>query len=204
MDWISLEKQLKKELSEDRYRHTLAVMYTAINMAYFHGADPYKARLAGLLHDCAKCISNKKKIQMCDKAGLDITEFEREHPVLLHAKLGAYLARKEYEVEDDKVLSAIRWHTTGKANMSLLDKIVFAADYLEPNRDKAPNLEKIRQLAYRDLDLCVYEILKDTIAYLSKNPKSMDTTTLNAFAYYEELAKQKTETADRQTNPSGD
>lgn len=185
-DWPAIEGKLQKELTSTRYRHTLGVMYTACCLAMRHGADLEKARMAGLLHDCAKCIPNKKKIDICRKKHIPVTDFEIDHPVLLHAKLGKYLAKEQYGVEDPEVLSAIEWHTTGKPAMSLLEKIIYVADYIEPGRDKAPRLPEIRQAAFIDLDQCIQMILADTVSYLSSNPKSMDPKTLEACQYYSE------------------
>ena len=143
-------------------------MFTAASMAMVWGEDLEKARVAGLLHDCAKCIPNKKKITMCEKNKIEITEFERNNPFLIHAKLGAFLAKDKYKVEDPEILSAITWHTTGKEDMTLLEKIIYIADYIEPARNKAPHLTRLRKLAFTDIDECMYEILKDSMAYLSE------------------------------------
>ena len=188
-DWLSLEKKLRKALNENRYQHTLGVTYTSCLLASVHGADVNQARLAGLLHDCAKCIPNDEKITLCKKHRVDVTDFELAHPVLLHAKLGAFVAAKTYDVTDEAVLDAIRWHTTGRPAMTLLEKTVFTADYIEPNRDKAPRLDEIRKTAFRDLDSAVLMILEDTVAYLNKNPKSMDTQTISAYEYYRDNVK---------------
>lgn len=191
-EWSWYEEKLRKALTENRYRHTMGVMYTACNLAFVHGADLHKARMAGLLHDCAKCIPNSEKITICRKKNIPVTDFEMEHPVLLHAKLGAYMAKHDYEIDDPDILSAITWHTTGRPDMTLLEKIVFIADYIEPNRDKQPHLPEIRKMAYHDIDECMYMILKDTIDYLSDNPKSMDTTTCDAYDFYLKVHEEKT------------
>ena len=183
-DWDALEKKLAKELTESRFRHTMGVMYTASCLAMKHGADMDRARLAGLLHDCAKCIPNKKKIELCKKKNLPVTDFELEHPVLLHAKLGKYLASETYGIKDQEVLSAIEWHTTGRPAMSLLEEIIYIADYIEPGRDKAPRLPEIREMAFTDLDRCMEMILADTVSYLKQNPKATDQMTMDAYAYY--------------------
>uniref|UniRef100_I5AQV6 bis(5'-nucleosyl)-tetraphosphatase (symmetrical) n=1 Tax=Eubacterium cellulosolvens (strain ATCC 43171 / JCM 9499 / 6) TaxID=633697 RepID=I5AQV6_EUBC6 len=187
--WAEIEEKLKKELTENRYRHTMGVTYTACALAMVHGADLSQARMGGLLHDCAKCIPNSEKIEICKKKKIPVSEFEIEHPVLLHAKLGAYLAKKEYGCDDQAVLDAITWHTTGRPAMTLLEKIVFVSDYIEPNREKQPNLAEIRKLAFSDIDQCMYLILRDTVDYLSENPKSMDHTTLSAYSYYKKLIR---------------
>lgn len=188
-EWNAIESKLKKELTDSRYRHTLGVTYTACALAMRYDVDLKKARMAGLLHDCAKCIPNAQKIEICTKKNIPVKKFELEHPVLLHAKLGAYIARKDYGCQDTEVLDAITWHTTGKPEMTTLEKITFIADYIEPNRDKAPHLAEIRKAAFCDINECMYMILKDTVQYLSENPKSMDETTLSAYDYYRTLTK---------------
>ena len=112
-----------------------------------------KAQTAGLLHDCAKCIPNDKKLKLCEKKNIPVSEIEEKAPFLLHSKLGVYIARKKYDVEDKEILSAVRWHTTGKPEMTQLEKIIYLADYIEPGRDKAPNLARVRRLAFEDLDV---------------------------------------------------
>ena len=191
-NWKKTEEKLKKELDGNRYRHTLGVMYTACSLAMAHGADMEQAGTAGLLHDCAKCIPDPEKIAECRKAGLTVSEFEEEHPFLLHARLGAWLAKHEYGIRDSEILNAITWHTTGKPEMTVLEKIIYIADYIEPNRDKAPNLKEIRRLAFQDLDQCMYRILRDSVSYLEKQPRSMDRMTSDAYEYYKKLCK-KTE-----------
>lgn len=192
-DLAKMDKKLKKYIDEDRYIHTQGVMYTCACLAMIYGADLLHAQVAGLLHDCAKCIPNDKKIKMCQKNDITISEFESANPFLLHAKLGAYVARKKYHVIDEDILYAIRYHTTGKASMSLLEKIVFVADYIEPNRYKAKNLQKIRKMAFTDIDEATYMILHDTLAYLKTNPKTIDITTNDAYMYYKEIHDRKQE-----------
>ena len=138
MEVKEIKKKLKKSLDKQRYQHTLGVMYTAGCLAMANGYSIEKAMLAGLLHDCAKCLSTEKKIGLCVKKNIDITEVEISNPGLLHAKAGMVLAEEEYGIKDAQILHAIRVHTTGEADMGLLDKILFVADYIEPNRYHAP------------------------------------------------------------------
>lgn len=180
-----LQKHMKEELTEDRFEHTLGVMYTAEALAMRYGVDMNKAAVAGLLHDCAKCIPNNQKIKLCKKHDIEITEMEKKNPSLLHAKLGAYMAKKAYGVTDEEILSAIRWHTTGKPEMSMLDIIIYMADYIEPNRDKAPNLKEIRKLCFENIELALYEVLKGTLEYLSNKPDAIDPMTKTSFEYYQ-------------------
>ena len=186
VDFRKIQKKLYKKLDSHRYQHTLGVMYTCAALAMVHGVDLGKAQTAGRLHDCAKCIPNEKKLKLCKKHEIPVTPFEKENPFLIHAKLGAYLARKKYKVEDEEILSAIRCHTTGKEAMTALEQILFIADYIEPTRSTAPHLERLRRLAFQDLDQCTYEILRDTLTYLRQSPQKIDETTERAYGYYRE------------------
>lgn len=177
-------KKLKKYQDEDRFAHTLGVMYTSAALAMRYGCDLEKAQVAGLLHDCAKCIPNSKKLKICKKQGILLSPSEEANPFLLHAKVGVYIAREKYHIQDQEVLDAIRYHTTGKADMSLLEKIIYVADYIEPWRNKAPNLGDIRALAFEDLDRALYVILKSTLTYLKKRSGVIDETTQEAYEYY--------------------
>lgn len=184
MEWNEIRKNLKKSLDKGRYEHTEGVMYTAAALAMAHGYAIDDAMLAGLLHDCAKCIPNDEKIKICKKNNILITSVEYESPQLLHAKLGAYLAETVYEVNNPQILHAIKVHTTGEPAMSILDKIIYIADYIEPGRDKAPNLDYVRKLAFRDLDACMAQILRDTLHYLASRNGSIDPMTEMTYDYY--------------------
>ena len=94
------------------------------------------------------------------------------------------MASSKYDIKDEEILTAITYHTTGRPGMSLLEKIVYISDYIEPMRDKAPNLAKVRKIAFEDLDECMYQILKDTLSYLDENPNDVDSATKDAYAYY--------------------
>lgn len=179
-----LKKEMKKEMDDSRFEHTLGVMYTSAALAMCYGYDLDKAMLAGLMHDCAKCMPNVKKLKMAEKNHLEITDLERKNPFMLHAKLGALLAQKKYDIDDEEILSAIRWHTTGRPDMTLLDKIVYVADYIEPKRDKAPNLKEIRKMAFEDLDQALLKILADTLGYLGDSADSVDPMTRETYEFY--------------------
>lgn len=179
-----IRKKLKKRLDKERFEHTMGVMYTAgcLAMAYEYPLE--KAMIAGLLHDCAKCIPNEEKIRLCEAHNVVITSAERKNPSLLHAKLGAILAEEEYDIKDSDILHAIKVHTTGEPNMSLLDKIVYVADYIEPGRDKAENLDYLRKIAYQNIDKCIAQITYDTLAYLKEKKSAIDPTTQLTYEFY--------------------
>lgn len=189
MEQNEIRKQVKKELNKSRYEHTKGVMYTAGCLAMAHGYSIERAMLAGLLHDCAKCISNEKAIKLCEENNLPITSAEYESPYLLHAKLGAYFAETRYEIKDPKILHAIKVHTTGEPDMGILDKIIYIADYIEPGRCEAPDLEHVRKLAFEDLDACMAKILCDTLKYLSTRGGNIDPNTQRTYEYYRQYQK---------------
>ncbi len=184
-----IREKLKATLGEHRYEHTLGVSYTAVCLAMKYGADLHRTELAGLLHDCAKYLKGSELSAYCRKYHIDISRTEDANPSLLHAKFGAFLAEHVYGVTDPDILQAITYHTTGKPNMTLLDKIVFVADYIEPGLDKAPNLTAIRLMAFNDLNCAVWMILEDTLSYLRSQPESIDDMTETACRYYRELVK---------------
>lgn len=190
-DYIKLRLKLKNVLSQSRYEHTLGVEFTSASLAMCHKGNISKAKVAGLLHDCAKCIDNNDKIKECIKYDIDVTEYEKKSLDLLHSKLGSYYARVIYGIEDDEILNAVKYHTTGRENMTLTEKIVFVADYIEPSRNQAPNLDYIRYVSFKDIDLAVYEILKDTLMYLKKNNMLIDDSSIKTFNYYKEIVKNR-------------
>ncbi len=179
-----LTKEMEQVQTPRRFTHTLGVEYTAAALAMRYGADLEKAQLAGLLHDCAKCMENDKLLSACEKHHIPVTDVERRNPYLLHAKVGSFLAKKEYKVEDEEILNAILYHTTGHPGMTLLEKIIFTADYIEPGRKQAPNLTEIRRLAFTDLDEAVKKILADTLEYLKAGEGEMDPMTEETYQYY--------------------
>lgn len=182
---MELQEKVKENMTEKRFFHTLGVQYTSSCLAMRYNADIIKAGLAGLLHDYAKCIDNDTMLEKCKKHNIEITEFEEKIPYLLHTKLGAYYAKNRFGVEDVEILNAITYHTTGKPNMTLLEKIVFVADYIEPSRKIIPRLDIIRKEAFQDLNLATYLILENTLSYLREDPKKeIDPMTEDAYNYY--------------------
>lgn len=191
LDLKKLTKAMEKCQDKKRFSHTIGVEYTAACMAMRYGESVKNAQIAGLLHDCAKCISDEKKLSLCKKYKLEITEVEQKNPFLLHAKLGGFLAKEKYGVEDQDIINAISNHTTGRPEMSLLEKIVFLADYIEPGRKVAPNLEAIRKLAFEDIDKAMCKVLEDTLQYLKDAGKEIDQTTKETYDYYKSVKKGK-------------
>ncbi|WP_193774699.1 bis(5'-nucleosyl)-tetraphosphatase (symmetrical) YqeK [Vallitalea guaymasensis] len=182
-----IRNHLLKQLSENRYEHTLGVEKTAVSLAKLYNVDIEKARVAALLHDCAKNLSDDKKLELCEKYNIEVTEEQKKNLDLIHAEIGSVIAKYEYEIDDEDILNAITYHTTGKPNMSNLDKIIYVSDYIEPGRTKAPNLDEIRRVVMKDLDKALYMILSDTINYLKTSKKYIVPTTMEAYEYYKNI-----------------
>lgn len=189
---VYARKKLKKKLSESRYEHTLSVSYTCVCLAMRYGYPLEKAEIAGLLHDCAKCYPEESYAARCEKHGIALTEAEKAAPAVLHAKLGAWVARERYGIRDEEILSAIACHTTGKPDMGMLDKILYVADYIEVRRDRAENLPEMRKLAFVDIDEALYEILKGSLQYLQKRGMPVDPMTQEAYDYLVESGRNGT------------
>lgn len=189
----NIKKYIKKRLTKERYRHSLGVAYTAIALAMKYNPDTSnsdfmkKAELAGLLHDCAKNMDNDKKIHICDKNNISYSNLEAENAFLLHGKVGAYIAKTKFGIEDEDILNAIIWHTTGRPGMSILEKIIFIADYIEPSRKPLPELDYIRKLAFEDLDMAMKAILVNIIKYLQLNNKPFDSMTQKTYDSYNKV-----------------
>jgi len=137
-------------LKAKRIPHVLGTEETAVRLAEQYGADVEKARVAALLHDCTKRLSMDEQLALCESYGIELDELEQKALKLLHAKTGAAIARDVFGV-DDEIYNAILWHTTGRADMTVLEKVIYLADYIEPTRD-FPGLEELRAAVYDDLD----------------------------------------------------
>lgn len=188
---IDFRKKLKSSLNPMRYEHSLSVSFMCVALAMCYGVDLQKAEVAGILHDCAKCYSDRELYRLCEKRQIVLTEDERLAPAVIHARYGAWMAEHEYGIHDQEILEAIRWHTTGKADMSTLDMILYIADYIEPRREKAANLPGMRRMAFISLEETIYEMLKSSLNYLQKKGSHIDTMTKEAFDYYKKHSQQK-------------
>ena len=183
-DITKIQKKLIKKLSNSRYEHSLGVAYTAASLAMRYEADIEKALFAGMLHDCAKYMTPEDMLKMALNKKIEISETERINPELLHAKLGSYLAIKKYHIKDKDINDAIICHTTGKPDMTLLEKIIYVSDYIEPSRYKMPRLDEVRKMAFVDIDKCLIMILQDTINYLEESGLYLDNMTKKTYDFY--------------------
>ena len=185
----TMQEKLQSALSVKRYIHTLGVAEEAVKLAQIYGSvqEQQKARVAGLLHDCAKDYPESMRLRFCKEYKVKTDEIMNKQTDLIHPFLGAEVAKREYQVMDEDVLNAIRYHTTGRKEMSLLEKIVFIADYIEPNREKFGGLEEARRLAYLNLDKAMKYILENTIEYVRARGRLLHPLSLEALDYYKNL-----------------
>ncbi|MCD7033025.1 bis(5'-nucleosyl)-tetraphosphatase (symmetrical) YqeK [Metabacillus sp. GX 13764] len=170
---------VKEQLTEHRYSHTIGVMETAIKLSGIFGADKKKAEEAAIFHDYAKFRPKEEMMEIIKEQNMkkDLLLYSGE---LWHAPVGAYLVQKEAGITDPDVLEAIRCHTSGKPGMSLLDKIIFVADYIEPGRH-FPGVEEARELAKKDINKAAIFALKNTIAFLLKKNQAVYPDTINTY-----------------------
>ena len=168
---------------EKRRAHVIGTAETAFALAERWGADPEKARRAGMLHDITKALSQKEQLHICEKYAMMPTSCQSENPKLLHAKTGALVAERMFG-EEEAIVSAIRWHTTGRPDMTLLEKIIYIADYMEPSRD-FPGVKTLRELVWKDLDAAIFRGLDQTLAHLRAKGRIVDPDSLDAWSYYQ-------------------
>lgn len=185
LPWLR-EKTLE-HLDEHRVAHVAGCESEAVRLAMRWGEDPELAAETGILHDITKSLSFDEQLQLCEKYGIINDNSELEAPKLLHAKTGAALARDLFGVSDT-VYAAIRWHTTGKPDMSLFEKILYLADYIEPTRD-FEGIDELRELAFTDLDGAMVLGLGMTIDEIRRSGHEPYIDTLDAYAWYKEKEK---------------
>lgn len=178
-----MEKELIRSIGKERYLHCIRVMETAILLGQKYNVDREKVRTAALLHDCAKF---KDKVELLKKASeFDIMlDAVTEHNIeLLHGPVGAKIAEIEYKIKDIEILDSIRYHTTARENMTILDKIIYISDYIEPKRNFA-GVEKVRQLTFEDIDIGISLALDNTIKFLIEMDRVIHLDTIKARNYF--------------------
>jgi len=184
IDFVRAARRVRERIDQrHRYAHILRVARTAEALARAHGIDRRPTRIAGLLHDLARLYPGERLLRECTERGLSIDDFERASPIVLHARLGAELAREEFGVEDEAILSAIRKHTLAAATMSGLDEILYLADGLEPGRDFTGRAA-ILALAFDDLAAAMAAQLTESIEYYRERGLSPAPQTLAALKHY--------------------
>ena len=185
-------EKLKSTQKERRFTHTLGVAAEAERLAEKYGVDKNKARLAGLLHDCAKNLDEKSGEEfsaICTKYGVTLDELAKKERALIHAFLGAAVAYKDYGVDDHEVLEAIYYHTTARANMTPLEKIIYIADMTEPNRELEQSKE-IRRLAEESVDEALIYAIGCSIKHVIRKGTLIHPDSIHALNYLIETRRE--------------
>ena len=185
MDLTSVDEYLRKNLSPQRYNHTQGVADQAVKLAKLYGADEDKAYVAGLLHDIAKEIPLEQKLTLCAEYGIEVDEIMRSQPDLTHSFLSAAIAKSVFGIDDNDMLNAISYHTTGRHGMSLLEKILLLADITEPNRGRSKEIDDLRQLAQLNLNKAVHLAIKIKLDFAVTQGKMIHPLSHGALTFLE-------------------
>ena len=188
-DLEKINSKLKTQLPPSRYNHSLGVMYTSASLAMRYDENLDEAMVAGLLHDCGKGLNIDEQIEKCEKYGILLNNKDFEISGLIHTKLGAYLAEHEYEVKNKGILGAILCHATGRPNMTILEKIVYISDYIEPNRGDNWWTNDVRSVAFINIDYAVFKCTELKIYSLKEAGKKVNSDALKTLDFYKAKAK---------------
>ena len=187
---VMIEK-LKDYLPEKRWTHSLNAARAAVKLSELVGCDSQKAEIAGILHDTAKYVKLADVGSYCEKYNIQLDEMEKKSTALSHSVLGYYIAKYEFGIEDEDILSAIRYHTTAKPGMNILEKIIYVADVIEVGRDY-PGVDDLREVAYSgDLDRAVLMALDNAIMSVIRKKAPLHLRTIEARNYYLTQVKSK-------------
>lgn len=182
-DYEKLLDYLKQNIDEKRLKHSIGTADEAVKLAKKFGADENKACIAGLLHDVAKGKCKYGLKQLAIEYGIDIDEIESKNIELIHGRLGAAMIEKQLGIHDEEILSAIRWHTTGRKGMTLLDKVIYLADLIEPGRN-FEGINEIRKIAYRNIDTAMREALKQVMEFVKSEGFALHPCSVEAYNDY--------------------
>lgn len=183
MEINEIKEKLKTMLPEKRLIHSLSVVDESIKLSKIYNLDSNKCIVASLLHDCAKYIDKDKINYYVDKYNIKLDDMERENLALSHSIIGSYIAKYEFNIDDDEILNAIKYHTTGNENMTLLEKVIFIADMIEEGR-KYPGVDELRQKVYnKELDEALLISFNNTVKYVIDNNNLIHPRTIKARNY---------------------
>lgn len=179
LDYSEIHDYLRKNLSHDKYEHSVNVSIEAGKLATCYDYDVKRAKLSGLIHDCAKELSVEEQIQYAKKCSFFVDELTYKIPEIIHAPASVYISKNIFGVTDIDILSAIRYHATGKENMSIIEKIIYIADIIEPFRE-FNGVRRIKEAAYKDLDKALLLALDSAIIYIVEKKSILHPDTINA------------------------
>lgn len=173
---------IREKMGKKRYKHSVSVSEWAVKLALKHGADEKKAAVAGILHDITKEMPEEKQLKLISDSGIKLSLLESKSNKLWHSISGSIYVQKVLKIDDEEIINAIKYHTTAKENMTLLEKIIFIADFLSDDR-KWENTDYFRSLALENLDEALIYGLKITIDGLLKRDRLIADNTFKAYNY---------------------
>ena len=179
IDQAEIKKMLKARLSPQRYKHSIAVARSAVSLAKRYDCDIQKAEVAGLLHDICKDDSKEVQLQTAKEFGIILTEFEMNCPKLWHSIVGAEFVRRQI-IDDDDIVNAIRYHTSARMDMSLLEKVIYVADCISSDRT-FKGVSQLRTLAKKSLDGVILNMTRTTLEELVRASMPLHSDTVNAY-----------------------
>ncbi len=180
----TIKEKLENMLTPKRYQHSLNTAECAKKVAKVYGVDENKAYLAGLVHDTAKCLTKEEQDYYINKYNVDLDKYEDNNIALSHSKIGAYMAKNEFEINDEDIIESIKYHTTGKANMDILEKIVYMADIIEVGRNY-DGVDELRELTMSgNINEALLISFDYSIEKMLKKKKTIHPTTVHARNYY--------------------
>lgn len=178
-----MKNKLKTFLTQTRYIHSINVSECAKKMAKIYDVDEEKAYIASILHDCAKCLNHEQMAYYLNKYNIELDEYEKDNRALSHAIVGSYIARYEFNIKDNEILNAIKYHTTGKEDMTMLEKVIYMADLIEEDRS-FEGVDELRDLVNKgELDKAILISLNNTIRIVIKRNQIIHPRTINARNY---------------------
>lgn len=171
---------VKNKIGEKRFKHSLNTAKEAVSLAKRYNADEDKAYIAGLLHDVAKGLPKQELEAAASENNIEIDKYEKLNPELIHGKIGAAMVKRDLGINDEEILSAIKWHTTGYKNMTLLEKIIYLADIIEPGRN-FKETDKLRAIAYKDIDDAMIFGLRHVMKFVKSKGLTLHPNSLEAY-----------------------
>lgn len=173
---------IRERLDDYRFHHSMCVAEKAVELANLYGADTEKAYVAGLLHDVCKNLKDEEQLQFFTSSAIMLTDAQRVSPKVWHAMSGAYYVENIIGIDDEEIISAVRYHTTGKADMSLLEKVIYIADFTSSDRTY-PDVDVLREIVNKDLDGGIIYALRHTIVSLANKNMVIQPETLEAYNF---------------------
>lgn len=180
---------LKNYISGFRYNHSISVANCAMSLAMRYETPLEDALIAGMLHDIAKKTQNSEMLSLCEKYNIELSDDDKKSIPVVHSYLGAYIAEHELNITNKDILNAIYNHTLGRANMSMLEKIIFVADYIEPLRSKREYMDEIRKMAFIDIDKCIVLIIDSCLKHLHSGNIFVHNKMIETYEYYKNITR---------------